>query len=164
MAAQRGTVPNRARTSQGRGSPDDLGKRQGQGGHERHRHGRVQDRVEEVLAVTTSEQWPPLGGVQTFYDEEHPEDGQGQRAHYDDTKACHRPGEVCATPLRGPPGPDEDGGYDDDRAGREVDPRRQGEPRPAGLRTLRLRWPRQARADGLVQDGHGDLSVLRSGS
>jgi hypothetical protein len=146
------------------GSPDDLGEGEGQGCHERYRDGRVQERVEKVLAVTTSEQWSPLRRVYTFHNEEHSEDGQGQWADYDDTKARHRPGEVCAAPMVGPTDPDEDGGYDDDRASGEVNPRRQCAPRPARTRPRRLCWCDGARTNGLVQDRHGNLSVLRLGS
>src|ERR1039458_7319469 len=59
-----------------------------QRGHERDREGRIEHRVEEVLAVTASEERSPLRGAQPFDYEKDPDDRQGERTYLNDAKAC----------------------------------------------------------------------------
>ncbi len=148
----------------GQRPPDDLGERQRQGRPQRHRDRRVQDRVEEILAVTAGEQRSALRRAQPLDYQEDPQGAQGERADDNDAQTGHRTGEVGAAPPVGPTDPDEDGGHYDDRAGREVDPRRQRPPAPARSGRGWRGWCDDKGTDGLVQDRHNDLTISRSGA
>ena len=74
-------TPPRHRTDPGQHDPggrgaDDLHEREREPGHERHDDGRVQRRVEEVLAVPTGDQRSSLRRPHPFDDEEDADDRQ----------------------------------------------------------------------------------------
>ena len=119
-------------------------ERQRERGHERHEHGRVQHRVEEIVAIPAGEQRAALCRPDPLDDEEHADDRDRQGTDHDGTQARCRAGEVGTTPISRPPDTDEHHRRGCERARGEVHPRRDRGAQPRRVPTAALRCVRSA--------------------
>ena len=131
IAPQRGSTPILGRTIHGR----PLCTERGEGEGERRDEGRHQERVhrgeQEVMTMATGKERPPLGRPDPLDNHEATQDHQCQRTNQHHSEQRHRPGEVLAAPMFGPPQADQDQGQNGNGEGGKIETRPQATPRSA---------------------------------
>jgi hypothetical protein len=104
------------------GAAGDLREGEAQGGDQRDDQRDVEYGEEQILAVATGDERPPLGRAHPLRHEEDPDDDQGGRTDDDEPEGRHGGPEAGPSPVLGPPDGHQGGGDGDDGECGQIDP------------------------------------------